>query len=481
MDPGAAITVILQVLPALGNSSEELALAGQLESLCHFLASKLPLSFQNAHPRCAFHVDQAIAVAELGIFLIGWCNAGAGSIAQLSCHSGTVSVDMGEHWIRHPRPDVSSFLAAAAVPGAADDHGYSCFVPLPRGDGVYFITIKLTSGEVGRVAVNLSNERPVALEAIRSTLSSFSSAHPELLQLLDRHVGPAVSALWESRYRRRGQPLVRRYGPDSQPNPSLSIIVPLFGRYDLAEYQLALFADDPQIRGSELLYIVDDPTIAHEFSALCADLYCTYRVPFTLIDPGSNLGFAGANNCAARIARGSHLLLLNSDVFPKRPGWAGAMLELYRSLPDTGLLGAKLLYEDGSVQHAGMEFRRYADWGDMWINYHPHKGQSPSWLSGVKEVDAVTAACALIEAALFREIGGLCEDYIIGDFEDSDLCLRAHARGRVNRVALDIELYHLERQSQNRVGDAQWRTNLTVYNCWLHHRRWGQLMERQQP
>jgi len=53
------------------------------------------------------------------------------------------------------------------------------------------------------------------------------------------------------------------------------------------------------------------------------------------------------------------------------------------------------------------------------------------------------------KAALYRELGDF-GDYIIGDFEDSDLCLRAILAGRRNRVAFDIELYHLERQSQNR-------------------------------
>jgi len=145
---------------------------------------------------------------------------------------------------------------------------------------------------------------------------------------------------------------------------------------------------------------------------------------------------------------------------------------------EPGLLGVKLLYEDGSVQHVGIAFRRHSAWGDLWINDHPLKGQSPLGLTGVREVEAVTAACALIEARLFRELNGFSEDYIVGDFEDSDLCLRASSAGRRNQIALDVELYHLERQSQNRTGDAVWRTNLTAYNCWLHNSRWGDLIER---
>jgi GT2 family glycosyltransferase len=136
------------------------------------------------------------------------------------------------------------------------------------------------------------------------------------------------------------------------------------------------------------------------------------------------------------------------------------------------------LYEDGSVQHAGMTFRRHAPWGDLWINEHLHKGQSAQGLTGVRKVEAATAACALVDTALYRELGGLSEDFIIGDFEDSDFCLRAVAAGRRNWVALDIELYHLERQSQDRIGEALWRANLTLYNCWQHHQRWAAQLAR---
>ena len=82
-----------------------------------------------------------------------------------------------------------------------------------------------------------------------------------------------------------------------------------------------------------------------------------------------------------------------------------------------------------------------------------------------------------MERSLALECGGFDESYIIGDFEDSDLCLRAREAGRRNFLALDIELYHLERQSQNRVGDGLMRTNLSIYNCWRHTRRWSSFIE----
>jgi cellulose synthase/poly-beta-1,6-N-acetylglucosamine synthase-like glycosyltransferase len=315
------------------------------------------------------------------------------------------------------------------------------------------------------------------IQTVRALLTSFNCDRPDLRTLLENQIGPAVATAWAARDRPSRKSVLRSYGAVPTA-PAASIIVPLYGRHDFAEYQMALFADDLEFQGIELIYVVDDPAIFAEFHSVAADLYGMYKVPFVLAFPGTNLGFAGANNFGAQHARGQYLLLLNSDVLPRRARWVGDLLRIYRSLPGAGLLGAKLLYEDGSVQHAGIAFRRYSGWGDLWINDHPFKGQSPAGLNGVREVDAVTAACAVIEASLYRELGGLSEDYIMGDFEDSDLCLRASSAGRRSYVALDVDLYHLERQSQNRTNNVIWRTNLTLYNCWLHNRRWAELIER---
>lgn len=325
-----------------------------------------------------------------------------------------------------------------------------------------------------RVAID--GKRQSGLQAVHTLLSTFDSTFPDLAFLFEHQVGPAVRAVWAARPALPRRRVERAYGAKPA-DPPLSIIVPLYGRHDFAEYQMALFADDPEFQNLELIYVVDDPSISADFARLCPDLYGMYQVPFVLTYSAANLGFAGANNLGAEIARGPYLLFVNSDVLPRRNGWAGDLLRTYKSLREPGLLGAKLLYEDGSVQHAGMAFRRYPGWGNLWINDHPLKGQSSLGLNGVREVSAVTAACALIGSDLYRELGGFCEDYIIGDFEDSDLCLRASTAGRRNYVDLDVELYHLERQSQNRMADARLRTNLTIYNCWLHNHTWAKVIE----
>jgi len=475
LDGDSAIALIERVVALLDDSAPDQAVRERLSVAHRRAAERLPISIESVKPRIFLHLDGVIPIAEDGIFLQGWCNAEASELASVVCHNGFTSLAIDRLWVRHPRVDVAEYLLKVGINTSETEHGYSCFIPLQNKQAPYLLAVTSAAGVVRRLRIQLPVARSPALQTVREVLSVFTIQHRRLRELLDRHVGPAVRVTWAKRDHAEPEVISQHFGPQPS-DPALSIIVPLFGRHDLAEYQMALFADDPEFRNFELIYFVDDPAIYDEFRFQCADLYEIYRVSFTVAFGGFNLGFAGANNCAARMARGRHLLLLNSDVFPKSPGWAGAMLKVYGELDEPGVLGIKLLYEDGSVQHAGMSFRRHASWSDLWINHHPYKGQSAVGLTGVHEVDAVTAACALIDRDLYRRLGGLSEDYIIGDFEDSDLCLRARSLGRRNRVSLDIEMYHLERQSQNRIGDSQWRTNLSLYNCWEHQQRWGEFI-----
>src|SRR5262249_48381599 len=116
----------------------------------------------------------------------------------------------------------------------------------------------------------------------------------------------------------------------------------------------------------------------------------------------------------------------------------------------------------------------------LWLNGHPGKGLpgEPMPKGTLVPVPAITAACLMVSRDLYAEVGGLDENYILGDFEDSDLCMKLRAAGRQICCAPQVELYHLERQSQRLIGTSEWRSALTLYNAWLHTKRWGDSIER---
>jgi GT2 family glycosyltransferase len=258
-------------------------------------------------------------------------------------------------------------------------------------------------------------------------------------------------------------------------NPKYSIIVPLYGRWDFVEHQLLEFSKDPIFQqDAELIYVIDDPSLITPIISETENLLNYYHVPFKLVWGHRNRGFSGASNLGASVARGSHLLFLNSDAFPTQPGWVEAMGNALDTNPEFGMIGARLLFPDGGLQHAGMEFFFSTTWG-VWLNKHPKAGLDPILdpVQGLIELPAVTGACMMMRQPDFAAVEGFDQGYLIGDFEDSDLCMKVRAAGLKIGYLPEATLVHLERQSFRLLGDGSFRNLVVRFNAWRHHQRWG--------
>ncbi|MDC8447834.1 MAG: glycosyltransferase [Nitrospira sp.] len=158
-----------------------------------------------------------------------------------------------------------------------------------------------------------------------------------------------------------------------------------------------------------------------------------------------NLGFAKACNQGAAVARGKYLIFLNNDTIPQ-PGWLAALVAEVDHHSEVGIVGSKLLYPDGTIQHAGV----VRDCAHR-LPYHIYKtfaGDHPA-VNQRREFQIVTAACLLIRRALFEEVGGFDEGYVNG-FEDADLCLKVQERGSVVVYQPRSVVVHLESQTPGR-------------------------------
>jgi GT2 family glycosyltransferase len=237
------------------------------------------------------------------------------------------------------------------------------------------------------------------------------------------------------------------------------------------EYQLAFFARS-LANDHELIYVLDDPPQLRAAETLATSCLARFGLPFRLLAPAENVGFGPASNIGLRHARGETVCFLNSDVFPKRPDWLERMLETLEGNAHVGMVGALLLYEDDTIQHEGCSFARLAEFGNWMFCLHPNKGRLPGADESLLMAEAVTGACQVMRTDLARALGGFDEGYVIGDFEDADLCRQVQKAGLACVVDRRAQLYHLERQSQ---GGQQmpWRLNLTLFNAWRFQARWG--------
>ncbi|PZW48631.1 GT2 family glycosyltransferase [Humitalea rosea] len=164
----------------------------------------------------------------------------------------------------------------------------------------------------------------------------------------------------------------------------------------------------------------------------------------TLIQAES-FNFSRVNNQILARTQGEHVLLLNDDVSPIRADWLRWMVA-FLSEPAVGIVGARLVYPNGTLQHGGVIM------GLSEVCDHAHRGLprgSPGYMSRAvlpQQVSAVTGACMLVRRSLLEQVGGLDEGYPSA-FNDVDLALRIGELGYAVIYAPQAELWHLELQT----------------------------------
>ena len=414
-------------------------------------------------------VDVVIRAGEAGAVLIGWMLDPTDSVAEIRARAGGArSTPLAASWLRRDRADVIEAVSERL--GVTDPRcGFTAFLPGFKPDaGRLHLEVELKTGEIGHKRL----PAPVLTghAAIKRVLEGILLAPDEIEAAFDTVLGPPLVAINRARLSRPRPHALIDFGTPN-PQPACSIIVPLYGRMNFLHYQMA-FLDPAEMAKHELIYVLDDPPRKRELLDLAHSVHRIFGIPFRVLTLEENLGFAPANNVGLAEARGEYICFLNSDVMPERAGWLDAMVQALRDDPGLGVVGGRLLFEDGTVQHDGMTFERLPQLANWPFPMHPGKGMlPPAAPPRLAEAEAVTGACMVLAAPLARELGGFDEDYVIGDFEDTDLCLRIKARGL--RCAIDqrYPMHHLERQSQV-TPDKMWRMYVTLLNAWTHTRRW---------
>ena len=216
---------------------------------------------------------------------------------------------------------------------------------------------------------------------------------------------------------------VRRALPD--PAPMVSVVIPTRDRHGLLAACI-----DGLVHGTDYprleIVIVDNGSSEPAALALLDHLERagTARV---LRRPGQ-FNWAALTNDGARASRGDVLLLLNNDIEPLVPDWLSELVS-HAVRPGVGAVGAKLLYPDGTVQHAGVILC-----GDN-VARHVHvgiKGDAGGYwgrANQVQQFSAVTGACVAVRRTAFEAVGGLDAGRFLVDFADIDFCLRLRAAG----------------------------------------------------
>jgi O-antigen biosynthesis protein len=222
-----------------------------------------------------------------------------------------------------------------------------------------------------------------------------------------------------------------RYEHDG-PKPLVSIVIPTKNQLALLKRCVETVLRITEYENYEVI-IVDNGSTSHDaieylrlIDEKVAEIGTRLRV---LRHPGA-FNFSAMNNHAVREARGEYVCLLNNDAAPLDGEWLAEMMQHARR-PEVGVVGAKLFYPNGRIQHGGVILG--IGWGSA--ADHPYNGAPGDamgyWgrLQAQQDFSAVTAACMVTRRSLYQELGGLDEEAFAVCFNDVDYCLRVRQKG----------------------------------------------------
>ncbi len=227
-------------------------------------------------------------------------------------------------------------------------------------------------------------------------------------------------------------------------SPMVSLIIPTRNGWDLLKTCINSIETRTNYPNYEILVVdngSDDPTTIDYIASLKGN------ARIRVLHDARPFNYAELNNYAVEEARGELIGLINNDTEVIEEQWLTEMVSIALQ-PGVGFVGSKLLYPDGTIQHAGVIL------GIRGVAAHAFKhapGDSPGYFNRIKQISsfsALTGACLVIKKSVFLEAGGLDSNNLAIAFNDIDLCLRVRELGYRNVFTPYALLYHHESASR---------------------------------
>lgn len=270
-----------------------------------------------------------------------------------------------------------------------------------------------------------------------------------------------------------GPGVLRVVHPLPQSPPTASIVIATRNRAELLSRCTDGLLDRTDYPALEIV-IVDNGSDEAASVALLRRLARDPRVR-VLSRPGP-FNWAALSNAGVAGMAGEVAVLLNNDTDVIEPGWLREMVS-QAVRPDVGAVGARLLYPDGSVQHAGMVLDGKGHALHMWRRSAVTDAGYLDSLRVVREVTAVTGACLATRRAVFDAVGGCDAGNLPVTWNDIDLCLRVRAHGKRVLWTPHACLLHLEQASRGSDDTPATRARFRREQAWMRQ-RWGEALDR---
>lgn len=290
-------------------------------------------------------------------------------------------------------------------------------------------------------------------------------AHYDRLQIPAKAVDGEYAGIYHSEYEIIGEPLISILIPNKDHTADLrKCIESIEKRSDYQNYEYIVIENNST-----------EPETFEEYKKLEQE-YDRVRVVY--YDGPREFNYSSINNFGAGYAKGEYYLLLNNDTEIINPDCLRQMLG-YCQRKEVGITGALLYYDDDTVQHAGVVLGFGGIAGHAFIGAKRGENGYFSRIICAQNYSAVTAACMMVKASVFHEVGGMSEELKVA-FNDIDFCMKVRKAGYLIVYNPHAELYHYESKSR---GLENTQEKIERFNretaCFLN--KWGAQVEAGDP
>jgi GT2 family glycosyltransferase len=251
--------------------------------------------------------------------------------------------------------------------------------------------------------------------------------------------------------RDEGVPGVYHLQPRLEEQPSVSIVIPTAGqsrevRYEdvvLVTHCVRSIVATSTYENYEIVCVLDasvPPAVRDELRGVAGDR-------LRLVEYDEPFNFSAKVNRGAVRSEGERLLLLNDDMEVVTPDWI-ERLAMYSGIAEVGAVGARLLWEDGRLQHAGVLFENGGYPGHIYRGFSGEFGGYSNNVLVAQNYLAVTGACLMSRRDAFEQVGGFSTTLPV-NYNDMDYCLKLRAQGMRVVYDPDTVLYHFESSSRS--------------------------------
>ena len=252
-----------------------------------------------------------------------------------------------------------------------------------------------------------------------------------------------------------------------QGQPLVSVIIPNKDEKETLQTCLEMLEKNTSYRNFEII-IIENNSTTEEIFKYYKELSSDPKI--RLLRWGKEFNYSAINNFGASHARGEYLLFLNNDVKSINPDWMEEMLGVCQR-PEVGGVGAKLIYPDNTIQHAGCVIGMGGIAGHMFVDMPADRTGYLHKASLLQDMSAVTAACLMMKKEVFEEAGGFTEELAVA-FNDVDLCLKVRKSKHLIVYDPYAKLYHMESKTRGAEDSVEkvrrFQTEIEYMRChWI--------------